>query len=471
MLQRIFSLNKEHFLRGLSPSEYYDGGKVLYSAVGIDLFRTPGRLRAGFDVEIIGTPTVQGSIRAFVNHPYSIYEKYIYGYDEGGKVYQITDADAFSIVHSVSNPARGLTNYYSDAGIPILIYTQKKQVGLASYATMTFLDTAVGGPDSLEDYTPHPVKVGVDNNLYIGNKFKLAKWDATTLTANRLTFESDFRVDALESDGFYLVIGGRRGYSRSARSAYIYFWDMVSNQVSRTYLLPGQVTVNRLLYHEGYIYAFCDYAVFKCSFDSPPVEVIRLEDRFRGMSSADVFRNTIVFGAGSSTVSTGAIGRLGNTEPDLPHILQTPWKVTDTDKAGIKCIFTNYNEPGQLLITTNADKCVYRVTTTSLTGVSAKSPFIDLGRYWKLHFLKVTTETLASGDSLTVSLKTKSGGSEILKTTTFTFAADGAKTSKLFPIDGTITDQVQYQITFTAGNVQVKSIELFGEPQEELMTN
>lgn len=462
MIQRILKIGKENWLSGLCPSEYYDSGNVLYSANGIDLFRTPGRLTSGGEATVIGSGTVTDNIQWFTHRPGY---PYVYGYGSTGRFYKIdsvggtlTLIDTNSLSHG-----QGVEIYNQN-----LVYAQDTQVGEYNWAT--FSDTAISHTSSLTTSSYHPMKVGIDDNLYIGNINKLAKWDKTTFDNDKLVFDSDYTITALASDGYYLVIGATAGaFLGNKQICRIMFWDMTSSQISKTYTLEGASAIHYILFRNGYLYVFCGNVIYKCSFDSPPIEFIRRDNMYFGFTYgqvADIYKNSMVW----SEDLYGTIGKYGADSYGLPEILQTPYTVPITAGEKITSIISFPSLSPALYVGTNTPK-LYRLSMSgNLKGVTATTPYIDLGRYWKLHYLKVVTEPLASGDVLTLSLKSASGGTEMLDATTFTFASGGAKTTKNLSISGKIVNQIQLALTFTTGAVKVKSVEIFGEPVAELFT-
>jgi len=455
MIQKILSLTPNYWVNGLSPSEYYDGGKALYEAKGIDLFKYPGRLAVGYGSRRIGTSTVNTEISAFVNQPTS---NYLYGLGQT-KLYKIgIISDSVTVLHSTTQAGFDLEIYKNN-----LVYSQQTQIG--KYNWSTFSDTAIGGTSFLSTAI-HPMKEGADGNLYIGNLNKLAKWDGTIGNSAKLTFDSGYTVTSLANDGFYLVLGAvTSGTNTSAKKCYIMFWDMVSEQVSRKYELPGATTIYNITEKDGYIIAFCENRTFVCQFDSPPKELIK-NGSGRYSFGKNYGRISLAYN-GLTIFPTdlyGTIGAYGSTENGLPEVFSNPWTVGESE-GDISAMDESY---GRLYVATDTPRLL-RIDSGggNLTGVTAKTPLIDLGRDWKIHFIKIMTEPLASGDSISVTLHSSSSGTA-LSTGTFTHTADGAKTKKILPVDGKIINQAQLQITIEAGNPKIKSVEIFGEPMAEL---
>lgn len=465
MLQKILTIGQEHWIRGLAPSEYYDGGKVLWTAKGINPFKYPyaGRLMAGYAPSLISsTATVKDNIKWMVPDPVST-TPYIYCYGDAGKFSKIDTSDVVTFISSVSNSHGGGLEFYKDK----LIYVKDTCVGLTANpdaVSPTFRDTAIAG--GINDYYYHPVKIGADQNCYVGNKHQLGKFSSVATTdwvGNKLTFPTEYRVDALENTGFYLVLG-LNTTSGVKSMGVVAYWDMVSGQTNRWYPLSEEDKIEFIFNNGGWDYIFCQGKVYRGNFDTPPTVWLYGADIYAASGYGKLAGN---WKGGMVWAGQQELNYYGAETTLLPEVLTQPWYLS-----GITLITSIFTKLTSLKIfvagTTNKLYIMATSGTGTLTGVSATTPYIDLGRYWKLHYLKVITEPLASGDSLTLSLKSVSGGSELLDATTFTYSVDGAKTTKNLPISGKIVNQFQLAITFTAGTVMVKEIQLFGEPLEEL---
>jgi hypothetical protein len=243
------------------------------------------------------------------------------------------------------------------------------------------------------------------------------------------------------------------------------FWDMASEQVNRIYELPQTNYLYKLIFKDNYIYAFCRNKLFKCSYDSPPQEYIKNGDNrfYFGKqigNIASIYKNLLIFQAGD----LGEIGAIGTNREGLPDIFQIPWSMSGTGSISISSIFG-----GDDAIYVSASDKIYRIHSSNdeLTNVTMKTPLIDLERDWKISFIKIKTEQLASGDSISVNLYNKSSGSS-LGSGTFTYTTDGNKSSKVIPINGVITNQIQLATTIVGGDPKIKSLDVFGEPLSEL---
>ncbi len=465
MIQRILQIGADQWLRGLSPSRYYNGGAALYQAKGIDLFRLPGRLTAGLGADVLLTATstvpLSGEIRCFAYKPgYPT----IYGYGNDGNIYEIPATGAPIVLSNTCTNGQGQgLEFYGGK----LVYSQATRIGSFNWTLWDNIGICPAG--SLTTSLHHPLKVGADKNLYVGNVNKLAEWDGSTFDSSRLTFDSYYTITALESDGFYLVIGaegvvsGAPGGNKNIVT--VFFWDMVSNQVNRVWTLPDANALFDLQYKDGFIYAFCGNILYECSFDSPPKRALLKTGMHFGNKYGEIsgiMNNVLYF----PEVNDGTINSYGAPQHDLSPIVQSPNKVAITGASAEITALATYQTFGIMYVCTDEHK-LFAIRNNPAVGVTGTSPLIDLGRNWKLHYLKVTTDPLASGDSLTLSLKSSASGSELLTATTFTYSSDGAKVSKKLPIGGDIVDQIQFAVTFTAGVVAVRKIELYGEPLPE----
>lgn len=469
MAQKILTITKEHFIRGLAPSEFLDAGKVLWTADGIDLFYPDyvGRLMAGFSpTDISGSEpvVVADAIKWFSFNPAGTYA---YAYGNEGKIYKIalTTDEIEELQTTALSTGQGL-EVYKD----YLIYSQNTQVGKYGLlsGTPTFDDDGISGATGLTTSNYHPIKVGADKRCYVGDINELDSFSSvgeapsSDWSAGDLVFSSDWTITALENDGFYLVIGTVFNPGTTAeRKVAVSFWDMAADRVNRHYILPGATTLHYLLYKDGWVYAFCQNAIYRCRFDAPPEVFLQRDGIYCGMTYgqiATVYKNVMLW-----LGSAGKVHAYGSSDFQIPPVFYNPYKVLTTALGGIMG-FPNYDK---IYTAAGSGDKLYALNIGNVTGVSATTPFIDLGRYWQGAFLKVYTEPLADGDSLAVNVYAENGVTAILSKT-FTYAADGAKSSKKFPITAAFMNQIQVALTFTAGAVKVKGFELYGVPVDEL---
>ena len=389
---------------------------------------------------------------------------YVYCYGDAGKFSKIDANDVPTFIGSVSNSHGNGLGFYKDS----LIYIKDTCIGLCNdpYATTpTFRDTAIA--NGIRDYIYHPVAIGADQKCYVANSYQLGRFsdvDTTDWDGDILTFPNQYRIVALANNGFYLVMGLNNAGAIKSQGVVAY-WDMVSNQVNRWYPLPEEDKIWHIFHNGSWDYIVCGEKIYRSNFDTPP------EIWFYRTDIANAEQNghiVALWKGGMIWAGEQEINYHGAETSLLEPVVHQPWYLAGITK--ITSLFAKLTEL-KLYVAGNTNQ-LYKIATTNdaLTSVIATTPFIDLGRYWKLHYLKVVTEPLASGDSLTLSLISANGGTEMLDATTFTYSADGAKTTKNFSISGRIVNQFQLAATFTAGDVKIKSIEIYGEAMSELFT-
>jgi len=401
-------------------------------------------------------------IRVIVYYAIADADPYVYCYGDAGKFSKINTQDEVSFIGSVSDSHGNGMGFYKDK----LIYVKDTCVGYSSdpYAeTPTFRDTAIA--DGIREYDYHPVCIGADQKCYVGNSYELGRFSNVTTTdwdGDVLVFPDQYRIVALANNGFYLVIGLKNAGALKSQGVVAY-WDMVSNQVNRWYPLPEEDDIYYIFNNGGWDYIFCGTKIYRSNFDNPPEIWLYRTD----METAKQVGHISGFWKGGMIwAGKQEINCYGAETSLMNPVLHQPFYVSGVSE--VSSMFTNLSNL-KIYVAGTTNK-LYKITTTasSLTGISATTPFIDLGRSWKLHYLKIYTEPLASGDTLTLSLISADSGDELLNAKTFSYASDGAKTTKNLPISGKVVNQVQLSATFTAGNVKIKSFELYGEPMAEI---
>ncbi len=340
MLQRILKFGSEHWIRGLSPSEYYDGGSAIYTGEGVNIFRTSGRLSTGFLPTIIGSGTIADNIRWMVSDDFE--NTLMYAYGDTGKIYKININDTVSVLKDTitSSNGNGLI-FYKDK----LIYAIGTIVGKCSNpdsSTPTFDDDGINGGAVMLGVANHPMKVGADQKCYVGNSYKLAMFSDVASTpsadwdASKLTFQETYRINSLENDGFYLVIGLTTDSRVAQPRSYVAYWDMVSGQVNRWYQIPKCGEIQYLFCQEGQTYIFTKTAIYVSNFDTPP--------------KLWFYRNDIICGGGNGAIATELNGELrwgggneitsyGSGGLNLPKVFYQPEKISVIST--ITSIFSN----------------------------------------------------------------------------------------------------------------------------------
>lgn len=475
MLNKILSIDSPQFLRGLSISPY-DGSTAIWDMLeGIDLYRNPGLLQSGYvntDLDPSGS-TVRYNIRNMIIYPGDT--TYLYAYGDGGASADIYRYNVNTDLHVsgssgffpyiISGSAAQDITLYNDK----VIFTSDTMVGSITNPgdeNPTINVSAVA--TSLTDNAKHPMFIGPDNRLYIGDVNEVDSYNGLTYSTAELTLETGYTITCMESDGRYLIIGASKyvGSNFGVNQSKVFFWDTWSGSWNREYLLPD-VDVKALKKMGSWIYAFTRWGVYRFTYDNAPQVVIHegtgISNLYTEAAGVDNWKGMLLWGSYN-------VWCYGTPNPNLSEILSNPFKIRNTDTTiaditalktvGINKIYVGaYKDSNEKLY-------VFKTDTSYGNGI-AQTSLIDLKQPFKMWGAKIVTKTLASGDSVQVDIMNDAGTA--IMTGTFSYASDGAKNTKMIKSaptssTNTICDQVIIKLTFT-GNVRVKRIDLFGTPQ------
>ncbi|MEW6606071.1 MAG: hypothetical protein AB1414_01285 [bacterium] len=97
----------------------------------------------------------------------------------------------------------------------------------------------------------HPMFIGDDDKLYIGNGSNLASWDGTTFTSAALDLPTGTEIKCLSKLRYNIAIGTRQDYTNiKPKKAKIFFWDY--NSESWNDSLPiDEYEILAMIYHNG----------------------------------------------------------------------------------------------------------------------------------------------------------------------------------------------------------------------------
>lgn len=475
MLNKILSIGPSQFLRGLSISPYDESTSVWDNLEGIDIYRNPGLLQSGYintDLDPSGS-IVRYNIRNMVIYPGDT--TYLYAYGDGGASADIYRYNANTDLHvsgssgffpyTISGSAAQDITLYKDK----IIFTSDLMVGsITSPGAENPTINVSAVATSLTDNSKHPMFVGPDNNLYLGDVNELDRYDGTTYSTNVLTLETGYTITCLESDGRYLIVGASKyvGSNFGVNQSKVFFWDTWSDSWNREYLLPD-IDLLKLRKMGSWIYAFTRWGVYRFTYDNGPQVVIHegtgVTNLYTEATGIDNWKGMLLWGSSN-------VWCYGSPSLNLPEALSNPFKTgtggtANAEITGLKTVGINKIYVGALN-DSNEKLYVFKADTSYGTGI-AKTSLIDLKQPFKIWGVKLVTKALGSGDSIQVDIMNDSGTA--IMTGTFSYDSDGAKSTKMIKSaptssTNTICDQIIIKLTFT-GNVRVKRIDLFGTPQ------
>ena len=188
---------------GEAPSELAGSVSTYESGAGIDIFRYPGELAAGFSDTEIGGATVTDNIQDLVIASIwngTAMSRAAFGYGSGGRFYQIVDetTPTVSLIATVTNNRVGL-EVFKD----YIWYAQSTQIGRygpINAASPTSTDAYWTGFTSTfkgQNLT-HPLHEW-RGKIYAGDA-NLLKYHDGTASATQMTLDADYVITAINDN-------------------------------------------------------------------------------------------------------------------------------------------------------------------------------------------------------------------------------------------------------------------------------
>ena len=466
---KIYSLGSEQILKGITTIPYYEGLGIFDSASGVDLWRNPGLISAGYTTTDIGGADVT-NIPKFISVYPARSRVYIAGAGgtldspaTTGKIYPYDmDADILlDTVHSLASPIRGSLALNDN-----LFYIYGNAVGRAqldrypalwydSWVTNTWTYTG-----------PHPIIKGPDGSGYVldGRSIdKITISDTTSYSTDALTNKLPLGMVGIcgVSDGNYLVIGMSSriyGYSGTDYADYnssVVFWDTFSPAFNKKYDFSGG-PVRKMVFKDGNVIVFVGDNIYTCSYDSSPQLLVSSRNVENMTTQVDSEANPIDLSDGQllwGGRNKSDIWSLGSSLPQFNMVLSSPYKVTAGEYvSAIKRITKN-----KIYVGTTGNK-LYALKTGNLPYKARTIP-VSLNGFYSITSAKAVFQT---GGSATISIQ-NSDKLNILSQT-----VDGSRKAQRITRKGTaspIVDRVIFRIESTTATI--KNVDLFGVPVDE----
>lgn len=342
----VIRWDADDWLRGLSSDWGFNGQSVrstrgLGYTSSLDPNRRPGYLLPGFSYETAtNSNVVDGTIRNAIVHndkAYLVGGTKIHEYDIATNA--ITNAGVFphTIDHSHTNEIGDDIVAYYVSGTKYAFYSFNDatdgDVGRYDFATTFDDDWMSTVPTSgavLNKSYPHPMIVGDDNILYIGNGANLASYNGTTNVFNTAAVDlpTGYVITSYSKTQNFLVIYAYRQTDSSSlfrTECAAFFWDYLSDTFTYVYPLAGN-------YVDG---GFNNNSIPGCfvsgySFDSRKINKMLLfngsyfkrevvfEDSIPIKGGVEAFDDVIMWNAG------GQIYQYGSQHPGFDRTLNKP---------------------------------------------------------------------------------------------------------------------------------------------------
>lgn len=477
-MKKILTLGQKDFLSGVSEVSHGNRGGLFFSADGIAPFVSPYRASNEFGLLQTFSAPVNMTGAVVVDVPFAWASEataentgYLYIFGNEGNLYVVvlfTNAISNERATSdrISNPAIGLAIYKDK-----LYYAQLTQIGQCTEATPPF-DTSstwdndwsgtTGGGSALTSSTYHPLHV-FSGRLWVGNSEKIdlisGAAGSETYTTGVLTFDSDYNILCLEDDGHNLVAGMTQnlGDVSIMGKSKVAFWNTYDEYPSREWIIP-EANISAMRKMGAWLYAITSGGVYRFSYGSAPTKVVNNVDCNYGRNaSVDVLKGELLLVGRRGAKITS----YGSPLPGYPKTTFNPFTGFGN---GVQMVASTAKE-GTIYVGTTDSK-LYRqgITSGGATSLAATTNFIELPQKTKIEAIKVIFgKKLASGDSLNIDVSADSGDTAT-DFGTISFANYGAV--RRATIMGSFeAEDLQLVLNYTAGNVKIRRIEVWGTPQ------
>ncbi len=294
-------------------------------------------------------------------------------------------------------------------------------------------------------------------------------------TPGGLPLPADMVVTALNDDSNYLIIGLTKGSSSASgdqqSDTRIYFWDTISPKFNYEWQIPEYSIQGIQKFRDGFI-AWGKTSMWYFNSSTKPTRINGGAINGPGSSvmSSDIYQDGVIWADGEGTFNT-----YGKMIPQAPDALFKTFVNNDTNnaryvnaQANFAKIYVGYGG-GTSFGFYDLTGAGSTIAGAGAGGTPIDTIYMDLGD--EINVVKADVwlaEPLAAGDpsdSLTVTYKTDEASSEGTFTSNVAFNTYGtAKRIELYPTNPPISDQLKLLFYFTAGNVKIKKIDLYGEP-------
>lgn len=489
MERPILTLTTKDFLSGIAPAAHTERGGLFLNAVGVTpVYDAAGTASTQNGLLQPGPAPTNFSGSVVVDNPIasvagiSSSTPYLFFLGSSGHFYRkalgsgdVTDLRSGT---PITTPANGMAIWKPVGGTQYLYYWQKQQIGVwdltSSHPTGWNDDGPSDDLTGMANITSHPVHQFLDR-VYFGNDTKVGALldngaSGYSFSLNVLDIKPVERIFAISDDTVNLVVAATENINADNRFAVntIYFWDTYSSSWNREYTVrdPFVWALKRI---GRSVYAFGQYGIYEITYDAGPRKLLSRLIGFGtttdltsgyGASRAGVYNQQALMFATDTTIDT-----FGPLSPDLPSAYYKSFKVPDG--VGTPTLIDTLFDVGRVYLGTDGGK-IYGYdfnATTRETSVSAQTVYFPLRQPIEIDRIDVIFgEPLASGDSMSIQLKTDEDTSATPTTAlTATYADDGAIRRKSIRIAKFFTESpVSIVINFTAGAVKIKEIQVFG---------
>lgn len=459
------------WLGGTALNEYV-GRKASYSTQsdgGIDPFRKPGVLQAGFRASIVNS-FITTHIRALQTYSSSTLK--LFGYDLVGKVFQIDTAN-----HANVSVIASLTSINEDTAFAITrdyLFAMGNNISFQAFLYRmgplgTGINTTIINASMVAVVNTLQIKhvlLPWKSNLYCLHANNIDYLDGNGVTTGILTvgarLPSSMVSKCAVGYGDQIAIGASDNLGLSSNrgsSCKVYFYDGVSNDWQQEVPFPEN-DIRNLAFENGDLLAWGIKWLYRYNPSSGGFEPIELLDvGTPTYSNAHGVNDGQVWFTGNNVVrSYGAPVRY------LEKVMNVPYTAVGTGGA---CKWINN---GRLYVSNNAGQLLY-LSANAETGITWRSRVIEIGGVkFRVSWVRIVMEPLTTNDGVNVIWRTIDGNTFALGSATF--SGDGAIFSKEFyakdfGAEPPYETEGQLALQFDTGNVKIRRVDMILETAPE----
>ena len=299
---------------------------------------------------------------------------------------------------------------------------------------------------------------------------------ADNFDASALGIGSKGRCTDISDDGIYAVIALTKNIAcdpNSMAGSTVIFWDGYSPSWLREYQIPDPY-IYSLEHTPLGVFAYGLTGIWQVFFGAEPVKVFNRSTGIYSLNNTSAalnygrnatshYGNALLWGGSSGSNKT--IKTFGKLDGDAPNAYLHPFLSTASKNITLV--------DGQLLkgyVFVGDDTPLlkaypFSTANAPATGVTAQTAYFNLPGKTSIKRIDVVFgEPLASGDSVSIGVF-KDEDTAVTSFGSATFSADGAIRRKPLFKQVVAEDQLSLLITYTAGAVKIKALEIYAEPE------
>lgn len=322
--------------------------------------------------------------------------------------------------------------------------------------------TVPTGAAALQGSVPHPMVSAGNDTLYIGNGRYVASYNGTTFVAQALDLPDECIIQDVEwnSDRLWIAAINQNVGGLGAESASIFIWDGTTDSWETEIRIIGSIGGMRV--KNGVLFFFYQDAssngVYKLAYINgiSVVDLCSFQGGLPAFYQNTDYKDFILWSAG------GLLYAFGSGDKDLPARL---FQLGDGGFSTVGGVCCSFGTP----IIASTQSTSYKLAAFSGydTTSSWKSLLFDItgnGKVSRIDAIRVNFETLASGASVALSLKTNQG--KTLFSDTISYSKLGAATTVWLPLNGIVAENFRVELDFATGSttnpVKIKNIRING---------